>query len=134
MKKLKFTCFLLILTLQSCDDKGIEDFKKNSIEVEATLSRKVIRGTRKKPEYYFYLMYFTNPDKAKQKAQEPKKENPTVDEILDNLKIDVNMGSFLGRELRVNYAEFEKYQEGAKIPILYYKTDSTRIQLKEYFD
>lgn len=134
MKRLKLIYFLLFLTLLSCDDQGIEDFKKNSIEVEATLSRKIIRGKRKRPEYYFYLIYFTNPDKAKQKAQEPKKEKPTVDDILKSIKIDVNMGSFMGRELRVNYPEFEKYQEGAKIPILYYKTDSTRIQLKEYFD
>jgi hypothetical protein len=134
MKKLKIICFLLPLILLSCDDKGIEEFKKNSIEVEATLSRKEIRGKRKKPEYYFYLMYFTNPDKAKQKVEKPKNEKLTADEIIANFKINTNMGSFLGRELRVNYAEFEKYEVGAKIPILYYKTDSTRIQLKEYFD
>jgi hypothetical protein len=106
--------------------------------VTATISRKETRrvksGRRYTNRHLFYVMYFTDPDKAYPKKKE-EKQNKTVDEILESISIaNMNFGNFQGRELEVNSAEFERYQAGDKIQIYYLKNDSTKIKLKEYVD
>jgi hypothetical protein len=138
MKNTFYTCLIFGILLASCETHN--EFKENGVLVTANIARKEIRksfGTkRSRTKHIFYVMYYTDPDKANPKPKEadPKKQK-TVDELLESISIqNMKFGSFQGRELVVNTAEYEQYKEGDKIQIYYLKSDSTRIELKEYVD
>ncbi len=131
-----YLIFCILISFISCETHN--GFKENGVLVTANISRKetkrVKRGRKYSNSNIFYVMFFTDPDKAYPKKKEEKK-NKTVDEILESMSIkDMKFGNFQGIELEVSTAEFEKYNVGDKIQIYYLKNDSTKIELKEYVD
>jgi hypothetical protein len=136
MRKIYLLTLLFCISLSSCETN--QEFKENGVLVTASISRKETKRVKSGRKYtnsnIFYVMFFTDPDKAYPKKKEEKK-NKTVDEILESMSLkDMKFGNFQGIEMEVGTAEFEKYKVGDKIQIYYLKNDSTKIELKEYVD
>lgn len=111
--------FTLVLSLFSCGPS----LRETGIPTEGTVISKRETGRGSKLKYYITVNFFTQPDKENPKADKPKDTNRTVDEIINDLTIDVNMGDYTTAEISVTSVEYDQLDEGDEVKIRYDKND-----------
>ena len=105
---------------------------KEGIRVEATVNGLFKSGTTKNPNYEMTISMFTKPAEIKKpktdttgKTESQKK----LDEILDNLTINPNIGNYMGLTISCGSDSYNKYKPGDKITVVYLKEDSTDVRI-----
>jgi hypothetical protein len=126
MKNLLLVIFSIIL-LTSCGPS----LRETGIPTEGTVISKRETGRGSKLKYYITVNFFTQPDKENPKPEKPKDSNRTVDEMINDLTIEVNMGDYTTSEISVNSAEYDKYNDGDEVKIRYDKNDPSTVILDE---
>ncbi len=82
-------------------------------------------GIGKNLKCYITVNFFTQPDAENPKPEKPKDTNRTVDEIINDLTIDVNMGDYQTAEIMVTKSSYSDYYEGQTVKIRYEKGNPT---------
>lgn len=127
MKKFTFILIILVTSIASCGPS----LRETGIPTEGTVISKRETGRGSKLKYYITVNFFTQPDKENPKPEKPKDTNRTVDEIINDLTIDVNMGDYTTAEISVNSVEYDKYNEGDVVKIRYDKNEPTTAVLDQ---
>ena len=95
--------------------------RETGIPTEGTVISKRETGLGTKKKYFITVNFFTQPDKENPQPEKPKDTNRTVDEIINDLTIDVNMGDYQTAEMQVTTGEYGQYNEGDEVKIRYEK-------------
>lgn len=109
--------FLFALVLQSCGPSLYE----TGIPTEGTIISKRDIGLGTSRRCYITVNFFTQPDKEDPKPEKKKDTNPTIDEIIESLSIDVRIGNYETAEIQVTNGAYDDYKEGQRLPIRYEK-------------
>jgi hypothetical protein len=126
MKSILTTFLLCCVVLFSCGPS----LRETGIETNATVISKYETGFGTKKKYYLQVNFFTQPDKENPTVEKPKDTNRTVDEIINDLTIDVNMGDYQTANLSVTSGEYGQYNEGDELTIYYERGNPTNAILK----
>lgn len=126
MKNVILTAFVCIV-LFSCGPS----LRETGIPTEGTVISKRETGLGSKLKYYITVNFFTQPDKENPKPAPPKDTNRTVDEIINDLTIDVNMGDYTTAEISVTSVEYDQLNEGDEVKIRYDKNEPTTAVLDQ---
>lgn len=122
MKNL-FAVLAFIIAMTSCGP----NLSETGIPTEATVISKRDIGTGKNQKCYITVSFFTQPDKENPKEEKPKDTNRTVDEIINDLTIDVNMGDYTTAEIMVSKSSYSDYFEGQTLPVRYEKGNPANV-------
>lgn len=105
---------------------------KEGIRVEATVNGLFKSGTTKNPNYEMTISMFTKPaeiEKPKTDTTGKTESQKKLDEILDNLTINPNIGNYMGLTISCGSDSYNKYKPGDKITVVYLKEDSTDVRI-----
>lgn len=102
----------LLVVIAICNYTCGPSLRETGIPTEGTVISKRETGQGSKLKYYITVNFFTQPDKENPKAEKPKDTNRTVDEIINDLTIDVNMGDYTTAEISVSSAEYDQLNVG----------------------
>lgn len=101
------------------------------IPTEATVISMRDIGIGKNQKCYITVNFFTQPDKENPKPEKPKDTNRTVDEIINDLTIDVNMGDYETAEIAVPKSSYSDYYEGQVVKIKYEKGNPSNAVIEQ---
>ncbi|MDX2173945.1 MAG: hypothetical protein SFY56_12555 [Bacteroidota bacterium] len=107
-------------------------FLKEGIRVEAIINGLSKGGTTKNPNYEMRISMFTKaPEVQKPKTDTTgkTKSQKKMDEILDKLTINPNIGNYMSLTISCNSDSYNKYKPGDKIKVVYLKEDSTDVRV-----
>ncbi len=107
-------------------------FLKEGIRVEATVNGLSKGGTTKRPTYQMRISMFTKAaeiEKPKTDTAGKTESQKKMDEILDKLTINPNIGNYLGLTISCSSNSYNKYKPGDRIKVVYLKEDSTDVRI-----
>jgi len=107
-------------------------FLKEGIRVEATIDGLYEGGTTKNRTHTMTISMFTKgAEKVKVKTDTAGKteSEKKIDEIIDNLTINPNIGNYMRLTINCSTDSYNKYKPGDKITVVYLKEDSTDVRV-----